>query len=150
MTSDIIEEIISEEIVDETDIYEDMHTKRKAKRQSTAAVMRGIVEREERKRRNSGGTAPKSISSAPGTPRLVPSLLGATAGTPKKGGGIVGEPMPNERTRLLPAINETASHGSRSNSENGSPHFGANGDVEGEGQYGAMYTESPPKEYPFR
>ncbi|KDQ17598.1 hypothetical protein BOTBODRAFT_105487 [Botryobasidium botryosum FD-172 SS1] len=38
---DIIEEIIAEEIVDETDQYEDMHTKRRAKRQSTAAVMRG-------------------------------------------------------------------------------------------------------------
>lgn len=41
---DIIEEIIAEEIVDETDQYEDMHTKRKAKRTSTAAIMRGIVE----------------------------------------------------------------------------------------------------------
>jgi metal transporter CNNM len=38
---DIIEEIIAEEIVDETDQYEDMHTKRKAKRTSTAAIMRG-------------------------------------------------------------------------------------------------------------
>lgn len=38
---DIIEEIIAEEIVDETDQFEDMHSKRKAKRTSTAAVMRG-------------------------------------------------------------------------------------------------------------
>ncbi|CAE6532099.1 unnamed protein product [Rhizoctonia solani] len=46
---DIIEEIISEEIVDETDRYEDNRHKRRAKRQSTAAIMRGIVEREKRR-----------------------------------------------------------------------------------------------------
>jgi len=45
---DVIEEIISEEIVDETDQFEDNHTKRRAKRMTTAAVMRGIVERERR------------------------------------------------------------------------------------------------------
>jgi len=45
---DIIEEIISEEIVDETDQYEDNQSKRRAKRMTTAAVMRGIVERERR------------------------------------------------------------------------------------------------------
>ncbi|KAG1756153.1 hypothetical protein EDD22DRAFT_1044679 [Suillus occidentalis] len=43
---DIIEEIISEEIVDETDRYEDNQSKRRAKRMTTATVMRGIVERE--------------------------------------------------------------------------------------------------------
>jgi len=42
---DIIEEIISEEIVDETDQFEDNQSKRRAKRMTTAAVMRGIVER---------------------------------------------------------------------------------------------------------
>ncbi|KAF9475344.1 DUF21-domain-containing protein [Pholiota conissans] len=46
---DIIEEIISEEIVDETDRYEDNQSKRRAKRATTAAVMRGIVERERRR-----------------------------------------------------------------------------------------------------
>ncbi|KAJ6608079.1 hypothetical protein B0H10DRAFT_2069212 [Mycena sp. CBHHK59/15] len=40
-----IGEILSEEIVDETDRYEDNVTKRKAQRLTTAAVMRGIVER---------------------------------------------------------------------------------------------------------
>jgi metal transporter CNNM len=39
--TDIIEEIISEEIVDETDQYEDNQSKRRAKRMTTAAVMRG-------------------------------------------------------------------------------------------------------------
>ncbi|KAG1809821.1 uncharacterized protein HD556DRAFT_7166 [Suillus plorans] len=43
---DIIEEIISEEIVDETDRYEDNQSKRRARRLTTATVMRGIVERE--------------------------------------------------------------------------------------------------------
>ncbi|PFH46900.1 hypothetical protein AMATHDRAFT_77452 [Amanita thiersii Skay4041] len=38
-------EIISEEIVDETDRYEDNQSKRRAKRMTTSAVMRGIVER---------------------------------------------------------------------------------------------------------
>jgi len=42
---DVIEEIISEEIVDETDRYEDNQSKRRAKRMTTSAVMRGIVER---------------------------------------------------------------------------------------------------------
>ncbi|KAL1737855.1 hypothetical protein HDZ31DRAFT_70699 [Schizophyllum fasciatum] len=42
---DIIEEIISEEIVDETDRYEDNLHKKRARRQGTAAIMRGIVER---------------------------------------------------------------------------------------------------------
>jgi len=42
---DIIEEIISEEIVDETDQYEDNHSKRRARRQTTSSVLGGIVER---------------------------------------------------------------------------------------------------------
>lgn len=42
---DLVEEIIGEEIIDETDRYMDNHTKRAAKRQGTAAVMRGIIER---------------------------------------------------------------------------------------------------------
>jgi len=42
---DVIEEIISEEIVDETDRYEDNVHKKRARRVTTADVMRGIVER---------------------------------------------------------------------------------------------------------
>ncbi|THG97900.1 hypothetical protein EW026_g4193 [Hermanssonia centrifuga] len=41
---DIIEEIISEEIVDETDRYEDNHSKKRATRLKNASVMGGIVE----------------------------------------------------------------------------------------------------------
>ncbi|KAF8674490.1 hypothetical protein AX14_005254 [Amanita brunnescens Koide BX004] len=43
--ADAPKEIISEEIVDETDRYEDNQSKRRAKRLTTSAVMRGIVER---------------------------------------------------------------------------------------------------------
>lgn len=43
---DIIEEIISEEIVDETDRYEDNQSKKYARRLTNTAIMRGIVERE--------------------------------------------------------------------------------------------------------
>ncbi|KAI0691244.1 hypothetical protein C8T65DRAFT_745517 [Cerioporus squamosus] len=41
---DIIEEIISEEIVDETDRYEDNVSKRSARRRRNAAIMKGIIE----------------------------------------------------------------------------------------------------------
>ncbi|KAJ4485216.1 hypothetical protein J3R30DRAFT_1325590 [Lentinula aciculospora] len=44
---DIIEEIIAEEIVDETDLYEDNVSKNAARRSATARVMQGIVERKQ-------------------------------------------------------------------------------------------------------
>ncbi|KAG2024104.1 CBS domain-containing protein [Coprinopsis cinerea AmutBmut pab1-1] len=54
---DIIEEIISEEIVDETDRYEDNRSKRQARRVTTASIMRGIVERERRRGESSERSA---------------------------------------------------------------------------------------------
>ncbi|KAF8190069.1 hypothetical protein BJ912DRAFT_1142806 [Pholiota molesta] len=48
---DIIEEILAEEIVDETDQYEDNQSKRRARRQTTSRVLGGIIER--RRRRSS-------------------------------------------------------------------------------------------------
>lgn len=45
---DIIEEIISEEIIDETDQYEDNHSKRRAHRHTTPSVLGGIVEQRRR------------------------------------------------------------------------------------------------------
>ncbi|KAJ7819567.1 hypothetical protein B0H14DRAFT_2836230 [Mycena olivaceomarginata] len=62
---DIIEEILSEEIVDETDRYEDNVSKAKAKRNTTAAVMRGIVERQ----RNASRA--RSVRSAASRPASV-------------------------------------------------------------------------------
>lgn len=43
---DLIEEIIGEEIIDETDRYEDNHSKKKAQRKATSTIMRGIIERQ--------------------------------------------------------------------------------------------------------
>jgi len=45
---DIIEEMISEEIIDETDQYEDNQSKRLVRRHTTASVLGGIVERRRR------------------------------------------------------------------------------------------------------
>lgn len=105
---DIIEEIISEEIVDETDRYESNQTKRRAKRQSTAAVMRGIVERE--RRFNSTGA-----TTAPPTPSVIAVPISSS---------FESRPTVGERTALLSTVHE----GPSSN-----------------GQYGAAYTDSPPK-----
>ncbi|KAI9572515.1 hypothetical protein HD554DRAFT_2293048, partial [Boletus coccyginus] len=63
---DIIEEIISEEIVDETDQYEDNQSKRHAKRLTSSAVMRGIVERER---------SLTHVTSTEGTPLSTPTPL---------------------------------------------------------------------------
>lgn len=44
LAEDIIEEIISEEIVDETDQFRDNHSKLKARRSTTSTIMRGYAE----------------------------------------------------------------------------------------------------------
>ncbi|KAI0041506.1 DUF21-domain-containing protein [Auriscalpium vulgare] len=79
---DIIEEIISEEIVDETDRYEDNQSKKRAKRMTTAAVMRGIVERERRMDSTNvsvGEQTPLIPASPP--PSLTITQNGSTYGT---------------------------------------------------------------------
>ncbi|KAJ8520651.1 hypothetical protein ONZ45_g2570 [Pleurotus djamor] len=71
---DIIEEIITEEIVDETDRYEDNQSKRRARRMTTSAIMRGIVER--RTQAGSLGTiAEGEHASLLGSPRAPNSDL---------------------------------------------------------------------------
>jgi len=119
---DIIEEIIAEEIVDETDQYEDMHTKRRAKRQSTAAVMRGIVEREKRRYSDSLPNTPLPTSTSH-TMSISSSLTVRDRGerslskSPK-----LNESTPVESTKLLPSIDESAS--AYDSSVNATPKYG--------------------------
>jgi len=136
---DIIEEIISEEIVDETDRYEDNRHKRRAKRQSTAAIMRGIVEREKRKMSFTG-----SIEGGE-TP-----LTGSRAPTPKPTPGR----EPGEFSRLLPIdegtvdgqYNGPGSYGSTTHASgsrrNGASERGRERDGSLSPHYGS-YAESP-------
>ncbi|KAG2090385.1 uncharacterized protein F5147DRAFT_724817 [Suillus discolor] len=77
---DIIEEIISEEIVDETDRYEDNQSKRRARRITTATVMRGIVERE------------RSLTRVPSSDRIP--LLRDTPFTPSTPRSDLNHPIP--------------------------------------------------------
>jgi metal transporter CNNM len=77
---DVIEEIISEEIVDETDRYEDNQSKRRAKRITTATVMRGIVERERSLTRVPSFERTPLLRETPlmsSTPRSDPTRYGA-------------------------------------------------------------------------
>ncbi|KAF8656000.1 hypothetical protein AX16_002820 [Volvariella volvacea WC 439] len=105
---DIIEEIISEEIVDETDRYEDNQSKRQARRMTTAAVMRGIVERERRKD-SLGGSQVRTPN------ERAPLLLSSTSahssyyGTTSTGNGFVLNGDENEgNLSSSPESNETA------------------------------------------
>ncbi|KAJ6554849.1 hypothetical protein B0H19DRAFT_1263143 [Mycena capillaripes] len=94
---DIIEEILAEEIVDETDRYEDNVTKQQAKRITTAAVMRGIVERQQRGLSRSIGdrtpTLGRSLSRSGNgerTPLVVSSSLRSTTLSVNRGRGGYG------------------------------------------------------------
>ncbi|KAF9779788.1 hypothetical protein BJ322DRAFT_340683 [Thelephora terrestris] len=73
---DIIEEIISEEIVDETDRYEDNRHKKRARRMTTAAVMRGIVEISVRRGREES----RSIVGSPIPFDIAPLVTGTSPG----------------------------------------------------------------------
>ncbi|KAF9026831.1 DUF21-domain-containing protein [Hymenopellis radicata] len=76
-------EIISEEIVDETDRYEDNTHKRRAKRMTTSTIMKGIVERQ---RRN---TTPPTIDE-----ERTPLINGSSGGG--YGGVISQSPSPSQ------------------------------------------------------
>jgi len=88
---DVIEEIISEEIVDETDMYESNRVKRKAKRQSTSVIMRGIVEHARRRagtfstRGENSPLLQGTFSDGTRTPVLIgnaPGTYGSVAASP--------------------------------------------------------------------
>ncbi|KAL0249860.1 hypothetical protein I308_103163 [Cryptococcus tetragattii IND107] len=74
---DLIEEIIGEEIVDETDRYQDNHSKKAVKRSGTAAVMRGIIER--RRVLNAFSRAPSRSNSQTPAGLSVPDGRGANS-----------------------------------------------------------------------
>ncbi|KAG2128770.1 uncharacterized protein EDB93DRAFT_1256561 [Suillus bovinus] len=90
---DIIEEIISEEIVDETDRYEDNQSKKRAKRMTTATIMRGIVEREGRERSLTRVTSSDRIPLLRETP-LLPSTPLSETNYPNPRYGAILSPSP--------------------------------------------------------
>ncbi|EJT99094.1 DUF21-domain-containing protein [Dacryopinax primogenitus] len=101
---DIIEEMINEEIVDETDLYTDNHTRQAVKRRGNAAVMRGIIEQGRRIAKDSRATSSDSdarnLSLSRG-PTLEPTAHAA-----------------GETTRLLTIV-ESATYGRTNGTQNG-------------------------------
>ncbi|KAG1809758.1 uncharacterized protein HD556DRAFT_1435488 [Suillus plorans] len=75
---DVIEEIISEEIVDETDQYEDNQSKRYAERMINDTVMRDIVERERSIFTRTSTIEPTQVTSV--NIETVPLLSGSSQG----------------------------------------------------------------------
>jgi len=75
---DVIEEIISEEIVDETDQYEDNQSKRHAERMINDTVMRDIVERERSIFTRTSTIEPTQVTSV--NIETVPLLPGSSQG----------------------------------------------------------------------
>ncbi|WVQ74955.1 hypothetical protein IAR50_004563 [Cryptococcus sp. DSM 104548] len=88
---DLIEEIIGEEIVDETDRYQDNHSKKAVKRAGTAAVMRGIIER--RRVLNAFSRAPSRGGTQ--TPQATPGGPSSSDGilVQINDGALVAEPV---------------------------------------------------------
>ncbi|KAF8310843.1 DUF21-domain-containing protein [Clavulina sp. PMI_390] len=141
---DIIEEIIEEEIIDETDRYESNQSKRRAKRMSTAAVMKGIVEHERRRYADDGGTAsnpqtpfyrPRTIDGQQNANAAADTSLRTTATESSallRGPPIIESPT-TERSSLL------FSNGSPEKADGAS-----NGDSNG---YGATGVSSSPPQY---
>lgn len=84
-----------------------MQTKQRAKRQGTASVMKGIVERTQRMQRRESGNSMfpipdalasvQIVASEPGSPKMGPTAMKGGAG---------------ETTRLLTPIDESAPNGS--------------------------------------
>ncbi|GMK53596.1 hypothetical protein CspeluHIS016_0101820 [Cutaneotrichosporon spelunceum] len=99
---DLIEEIIGEEIIDETDLFQDNHSKRKAQRKATATIMRGIIERN----------------------RVIKALSGQPSVGGSAGSGETGPIPPPPPEALLVDIIETPSSVHESDSHD---YLGTNG-----------------------
>ncbi|KZO92058.1 DUF21-domain-containing protein [Calocera viscosa TUFC12733] len=106
---DIIEEMINEEIVDETDLYTDNHTRQVVKRRGNAAVMRGIIERERRIKTSRTASPDGSERRGHSLGRVATMASNASAG---------------ENTRLLTIVENPKLYGTNGN---GNGRDGENG-----------------------
>ncbi|OJT12904.1 Protein MAM3 [Trametes pubescens] len=115
---DIIEEMISEEIVDETDRYEDNVSKRRARRMKNAAVMKGIVEY------RVGGRA-NSITDSDRTPLLSRNQSPAPPAEGERGGNTLDATTSAVQSAGGRAVNATLRPGSNLNPQYGSVIVGS-------------------------